>query len=126
MLAQSKAKGISIADYNDKNFEPVRAELQSISHDIAVHTKKVDVASSSQVDAWIDEVFMQFGGIDGAVNAAGVTQRFGTYTLEHCTPHSYRNLSGETILREQMVGPLPHLCSRDSSHSPSADLKEKS
>ena len=56
MLAQSKAKGISIADYNDKNFGSVRAELQSISHDIAVHTKKVDMASSSQVDAWIDEV----------------------------------------------------------------------
>ncbi|KAK3176382.1 hypothetical protein OEA41_007705 [Lepraria neglecta] len=77
MLAQSKAKGISIADYNDKNFESVRPELQSTSHDIAVHTKKVDVASSSQVDAWIDEVVKQFGGIDGTVNAAGVTQRFG-------------------------------------------------
>ena len=85
MLAQSKAKGISVADYNDKNFESVRAELQSNSHDIAVHTKKFDVTNSSQVDAWIDEVVKQFGGIDGAVNAAGVTQRFGTYTLEHCT-----------------------------------------
>lgn len=40
MLAQPKAKGISVADYNDRIFESVRAELQSISHDMAVHTKK--------------------------------------------------------------------------------------
>jgi len=78
MLAQRKAKAICIADYNDSNFEKVKAELESINgKSTAVDLLKVDVSSSEQVASWLDGVFSQYGTIDGSVNAAGVAQAVG-------------------------------------------------
>ena len=77
MLAHAKAKAICIGDFNDKLFDSVRAELESINGETAVHTTKLNVSSSSEVDAWIQDVVERFGGLDGAVNAAGVAQPVG-------------------------------------------------
>ncbi|CAD6593364.1 MAG: hypothetical protein ASARMPRED_007435 [Alectoria sarmentosa] len=88
MLAQLNAKAICIADRNTEIFDSIRTELQSINNSTTVHMTKVDVASSSDVDAWIDGAVKQFGDINGAVNAAGVTQRPGVRTRP--------NILGET------------------------------
>ncbi len=71
------AKTIFIADRNTEVFDSVRTELQSINNGTIVHMTKVDIASSSDVDAWIDGAVKKFGDINGAVNVAGVTQRPG-------------------------------------------------
>jgi len=76
-LANGKAKAIAIGDYNDANFESVRKELQSISSDVQVHLTKLNVASSEEVEAWIQDIVKTFGGLDGAVNGAGVAQATG-------------------------------------------------
>ena len=76
-LAHGKAKAIAIGDYNDANFKSVRKELQAISSDVQVHLTRLNVASSEEVDAWIEDIVKRFGGLDGAVNGAGVAQATG-------------------------------------------------
>ena len=74
ILAQSKVRAILIADWNERNFDSIREELRSISTDTVVHTSKLDVTVSTQVDLWIDEAILWYGRLDGAVNAAGIAQ----------------------------------------------------
>lgn len=76
-LAASKAKAICIADFNDKSFQSVSEELKSIHPELQVSTTKVDVSNSAQVDSWINGITEKYGGLDGAVNAAGVPQKVG-------------------------------------------------
>jgi len=76
-LARAKAKAIAIGDYNDKPFEEVQKELQSINPEVKVQLTKLNVASSKEVNAWIESIVDTFGGLDGAVNAAGVAQALG-------------------------------------------------
>jgi len=76
-LAEFKAKAIAIGDFNTKNFEEVKKEILKINPDVKVLTSKLDVASSSSVNAWIQEIIDTFGALDGAVNAAGVAQVVG-------------------------------------------------
>jgi chanoclavine-I dehydrogenase len=73
-LAQLKAKAICIGDFNDKPFDVVRKELHALNPEVKVATTKLDVSSSSQVDAWINGIVQEFGALDGAVNAAGIPQ----------------------------------------------------
>lgn len=78
MLAQYKAKAISIADFNTSEFEAVKTELGKISDgSTAVDLVKVDVSSSHEVSAWINGIFSKYGTLDGSVNAAGVAQAVG-------------------------------------------------
>jgi len=77
MLAQAKAKAICIGDFNEAAFETVRAELKEISAETEVETTKLDVSSSASVTSWISGVVEKFGGLDGAVNAAGIAQPVG-------------------------------------------------
>ncbi|OCK75161.1 short chain dehydrogenase/oxidoreductase CpoX2 [Lepidopterella palustris CBS 459.81] len=76
-LAHAKAAAICIGDYNTTNFDAVRKELESLSPDLKVHLTKLNVASSAEVEAWIADIVAKFGGLDGAVNAAGVAQPVG-------------------------------------------------
>ncbi|RFU25241.1 hypothetical protein B7463_g11105, partial [Scytalidium lignicola] len=75
LLAQKGARAISIGDFNDKNFENVKQELNGINPDTAVETTQLDVSNSAQVAAWIDGVVTKFGALDDSLNAAGVPQR---------------------------------------------------
>jgi len=77
LLAQSKARAISIGDFQDANFEAIKKELQSINGSTEVHTFKVDVSSSASVAAWIESIISTFGALDGTVNAAGIAQPVG-------------------------------------------------
>jgi chanoclavine-I dehydrogenase len=78
MLAERKAKAICIADFNNSQFEKVKAELEGISGGATtVELLKVDVSSSAQVGAWVDGVFNKYGTLDASVNAAGVAQMVG-------------------------------------------------
>lgn len=77
LLTQLKAKAVCIGDFNDKIFEDVRKDLQKLNPDVQVRTTQLDVSSSSQVDSWTSDVVKEFGGLDGAVNAAGVAQAMG-------------------------------------------------
>jgi len=77
ILASKGAKAICIGDFNDTNFESVTKELRSINSQTEVFTTKVDVSDDKSVDKWIDSVVAKFGGLDYAVNAAGVPQRVG-------------------------------------------------
>jgi len=77
ILAQSKARAISIGDFQDANFEAIKKELKSINASTEIQTFKVDVASSSSVAAWIQGVISTFGTLDGCVNAAGIAQTVG-------------------------------------------------
>jgi len=77
LLAEKKAKAVCIGDFNEKAFDAARAEINKINPDTVVHTTKVDVSSSKEVNAWIKEVVAKFGQLDGAVNAAGVAQAMG-------------------------------------------------
>lgn len=76
-LAASKAKAICIADFNDSSFPKVRQELEAINPGTKITTTKVDVSDSVQVDNWINNIVEEHGGLDGAVNAAGVPQKVG-------------------------------------------------
>jgi len=77
LLAEKKAKAVAIGDFNEKAFESARAEINKVNPETIVHTTKVDVSSSKEVNAWIKEVVAKFGQLDGAVNAAGVAQAVG-------------------------------------------------
>jgi len=76
-LAGLNARAICIGDFNRKNFEEVRKEMLEINPEVKVLTSKLDVSTSSSVDAWIQEIMDTFGALDGAVNAAGVPQVLG-------------------------------------------------
>ncbi|KAF2022759.1 chanoclavine-I dehydrogenase [Setomelanomma holmii] len=77
LLAQSGARAISIGDFQEANFETIKKELQAINASTKIQTVKVDVASSSSVASWMQEVISAFGALDGCVNAAGVAQPVG-------------------------------------------------
>jgi chanoclavine-I dehydrogenase len=71
-LARLKARAISIGDINPSFFESARKKLHAINPDLQISTRKVDVASSLDVDAWIKDTVNTFDALDGAVNCAGV------------------------------------------------------
>lgn len=77
ILAAKKAKAICIGDFNEANFEAVRKELQEINSSTEIETTKIDVSSSSSVSSWITHIVEKFGGLDGALNAAGIAQPVG-------------------------------------------------
>jgi len=77
LLAEHKAKAVAIGDFNEKAFDAAKAEITKINAGTAVHTTKLDVSKSAEVNAWIKSVVAEFGQLDGAVNAAGVAQAMG-------------------------------------------------
>jgi len=77
LLAQRGAAGICIGDWNTKNFTTVEKEIKAINPSTKVLLTKLDVSSSSEVDAWIGEIISKFGRLDGAANVAGVPQVSG-------------------------------------------------
>ncbi|KAI9743671.1 MAG: hypothetical protein M1818_002987 [Claussenomyces sp. TS43310] len=77
LLAQRGAAAVCIGDFNPTNFDKLRAEIKEINPETQVLTTKLDVSSSSQVEAWIEEIVAKFGRLDGSANVAGVPQPVG-------------------------------------------------
>ena len=72
-LLASRGATISMADVQEGALTATADSIRKKTPDAQVLTKTVDVSSSQQVDAWIQETVSQFGKIDGAANLAGIT-----------------------------------------------------
>lgn len=68
-LASQGAK-VSIADIQEQPLQQVAAEIEKAGG--IVLTSVVDVRNRSQVESWIRRTVDKLGGLDGAVNLAGV------------------------------------------------------
>lgn len=68
---------LALSDLNIQLLESSVAELSGSYPNLKVHTSKLDVSKSSEVDAWITGVVQHFGRIDGACNIAGVDSQPG-------------------------------------------------
>ncbi|KIW22099.1 uncharacterized protein PV07_12515 [Cladophialophora immunda] len=71
-ILASRGATVSIADANPQVLDAALHSMTS-GPDKRAHTAMVvDVRESKQVDAWMDKVIAEYGGLDGAVNLAGV------------------------------------------------------
>ncbi|KAL8940399.1 MAG: hypothetical protein Q9211_002288 [Gyalolechia sp. 1 TL-2023] len=71
-LLAARGATISIADVRDEPLTAAADSIRTAAPNATVHSKKVDVASSQEVEVWTEEIVSQFGKIDGAANVAGV------------------------------------------------------
>ncbi len=80
-LLAARGATVSIADVQQEALTTTADSIQEATPDAKVLTKLVDVSSSQQVDAWIQETVSRFGQIDGAANVAGIVGRDLNNTL---------------------------------------------
>lgn len=80
-LLATRGATVSIADVQQEALTTTADSIKKATPDAKVLTKIVDVTSSQQVDAWIQETVAQFGKIDGAANLAGITGKSTNSTL---------------------------------------------
>lgn len=80
-LLATRGATVSIADVQQEALTTTADSIKKATPDAKVLTKIVDVTSSQQVDAWIQETVSQFGKIDGAANLAGITGKSANSTL---------------------------------------------
>ncbi|KIX96154.1 uncharacterized protein Z520_07932 [Fonsecaea multimorphosa CBS 102226] len=69
------AAGLSLCDINEEALKKVVDQIQAKG--VKVTGRRVDVADSDQVDAWIADTVKEFGRLDGAANIAGVETKPG-------------------------------------------------
>lgn len=63
---------LSLADLNGTLLEAAAESIHTSSPGAKIHTRPLNVSSSSDVNAWIDEIIERFGHLDGAANMAGI------------------------------------------------------
>ncbi|KAI4229928.1 MAG: hypothetical protein L6R36_000437 [Xanthoria steineri] len=80
-LLAARGATVSIADVQQEALTATADSIQQATPDAKVLTKLVDVSSSQQVDAWIQETVSRFGKINGAANVAGIVGRDLNNTL---------------------------------------------
>ncbi|KAI4256606.1 MAG: hypothetical protein L6R42_006118, partial [Xanthoria sp. 1 TBL-2021] len=80
-LLATRGATVSIADVQQEALTTTADSIKKATPDAKVLTKIVNVTSSQQVDAWIQETVSQFGKIDGAANLAGITGKSTNSTL---------------------------------------------
>jgi NAD(P)-dependent dehydrogenase (short-subunit alcohol dehydrogenase family) len=73
-----------LGDIDDENLDAVSQELRSINPAVQTMVRKVDIASESEVQDFINAGVSAFGGIHYAVNNVGITSnpRARTHKLE--------------------------------------------
>ncbi|KAL8696304.1 MAG: hypothetical protein Q9224_002862, partial [Gallowayella concinna] len=71
-LLADRGATVSLADIQEEALEATADSIKKANPDAKVLTKLVNVASSQEVKAWIQETVSQFGKIDGAANIAGI------------------------------------------------------
>ncbi|KAL8672503.1 MAG: hypothetical protein Q9168_003041 [Polycauliona sp. 1 TL-2023] len=80
-LLATRGATVSIADVQQEALNATADSIKKATPDAKVHTQVVDVTSSQQVDAWIQDTVSRFGKLDGAVNLAGITGKDTHATL---------------------------------------------
>ena len=73
-LAKQGAAAIWIGDWNTNNFDNLTKEVHAINSKTKVYARQLDVSKSQAVDAWVEEIVKESGGLHGAANLAGVPQ----------------------------------------------------
>ncbi|KAL8953705.1 MAG: hypothetical protein Q9222_000450 [Ikaeria aurantiellina] len=71
-LVAARGATVSIADVQKNALTATSDEIKKATPDAKVLEKVVNVASSQEVEAWMQETVSQFGRIDGAANLAGI------------------------------------------------------
>jgi NAD(P)-dependent dehydrogenase (short-subunit alcohol dehydrogenase family) len=81
-LASSLGAKVSIADISQPGLDGAKDELLKQNPDALVLTVAVDVRKRVDVDGWISETVKWAGGLDGAVNLAGVVGKYEDRTMK--------------------------------------------
>jgi NAD(P)-dependent dehydrogenase (short-subunit alcohol dehydrogenase family) len=81
-LVSSLGAKVSIADISQAGLDAAKAELLKENAEAQVLTVVTDVRKRVDVDKWIAETVKWGGGLDGAVNLAGVVGRFEDKTMK--------------------------------------------
>lgn len=71
-LLAARGATVSIADIQQEALTATADSIEQATPGTKVLTKTVNVSSSRDVDAWIQETVSRFGRIDGAANLAGI------------------------------------------------------
>jgi NAD(P)-dependent dehydrogenase (short-subunit alcohol dehydrogenase family) len=67
-----RGASLSLADINQKTLDAAKESIENKVPHARILTSVVDVSKSAQVDDWISSTVSKLGGLDGAVNLAGV------------------------------------------------------
>jgi NAD(P)-dependent dehydrogenase (short-subunit alcohol dehydrogenase family) len=81
-LVSSLGAKVSIADISQAGLDTAKALLLKENSDAQILTVVTDVRKRVAVDEWIAETVKWGGGLDGAVNLAGVVGRFEDRTMK--------------------------------------------
>lgn len=71
-LLAARGAAISIADVQEDKLTDALESIKKATPNANITAKKVNVASSAEVNTWLDEIVSHFGKLDGACNLAGV------------------------------------------------------
>ncbi|KAL8737893.1 MAG: hypothetical protein Q9181_001265 [Wetmoreana brouardii] len=76
-LLAARGAAISLADIQEEALKSTADSIKKATPNAKILTKTVNVASSQEVSAWIQETVSQFGKLDGAANLAGIAGKAG-------------------------------------------------
>lgn len=77
LLAERGAGAICVGDVVSKGFGALQESIAAINPSVKVRCKILDVASSTSVDEWINDIISTFGELHGVANIAGLPQAIG-------------------------------------------------
>lgn len=97
-LLASRGAHLALADISASALDTAADSLKSSYPSAKIVAKAVNVASSSEVNAWIEDVVKQYGHLDGAANLAGILQPMGK-TVEELEDEEWDN-----VLRVNLQG----------------------
>ncbi|KAL8774759.1 MAG: hypothetical protein Q9209_000698 [Squamulea sp. 1 TL-2023] len=80
-LLAARGATVSLADVQQEALTATADSIKKADPNAKVFTKIVNVVSTQEVDAWIQETVSQFGKIDGAANLAGITGKSTSSTF---------------------------------------------
>nr|AET10047.1 chanoclavine-I dehydrogenase [Epichloe glyceriae] len=77
LLAHRDAAVICVADVVPTNFDSLKKSVHEINQSTVVQCTVVDVASSSAVNKWLEDIVSEHCDLHGAANVAGIGQGAG-------------------------------------------------
>ncbi|OQV04683.1 hypothetical protein CLAIMM_09533 [Cladophialophora immunda] len=109
LLVELKAR-VAIADIQQDLLASVKQELSAAGGEVLVH--RVDITNREQTEAWLADVDQQFGGLDGAVNLAGIIPKsHNKGTILDQTDSDWDNVFSVNVrgMMNCMRAEIPHL-----------------
>ena len=76
-LLASRGAHLALADISAAALESATDSLKSSYPSAKIYAQVVNVASSSEVNTWIEGVVKEYGRLDGAANLAGILEAIG-------------------------------------------------